>query len=183
MEEARDNVLPVLHNGNAAPPSTEFGADRTFGGDRGQDCPMIKLHRDVQERGIASKAALLWLGHDLEHIRMCVGYGSLVLVRKGWYALPGENEQVVRAWRVGGRLACVSAIAFHEGREPTGELHVEVPGNTARLRSPSDRRVPLDRDDDVVIHWARLRSDGDSRAVDRAAAARQAAFCTRAGGR
>lgn len=142
---------------------------------------MRKLFRDIDSLGgLASMAQLLLRDHWREEIEIAVTYGSLIRVRKGWYALPSEPEVVLRAWRVGGRVACVSAVAHHQGETHTGALHVEVAGNTARLRSPTDRRRPLTDRDNVVVHWARKPSPGDVRAVNLDAARRQAQQCARA---
>lgn len=47
----------------------------------------------------------------VEHL---VESGDLIRVRRGWYALPGAEEPVVRAVAAGGVMGCVSALA-HRG--------------------------------------------------------------------
>ncbi len=127
---------------------------------------MRKVLRDLENLGgLASYRELLALGNDRWDIEIPVMYGRLLRVRQGWFSLPGEHAEVVRAWRVGGRLACLSALAWHEGRPMPPDLHVEVPANTARLRSPDDARRPLGGGERVVVHWARRPGSGDRRAV------------------
>jgi len=51
-------------------------------------------------------------GVDASLVALAAWYRRhLVMVRKGWYASPAEHPEVLRAWRVGGRLTCVSALA------------------------------------------------------------------------
>lgn len=155
---------------------------------------MRKVFRDLENLGgLASYRELLALGNDRWGIEIPVMYGKLLRVRHGWFSLPGEHPEVVRAWRVGGRLTCLSALAWHEGQPSPPQLHVEVPGNTARLRSPDDARRPLRGDERVVVHWVRQPGGGDRRAVgvrdawaaatrcDVAAAASELAFTAHAG--
>jgi hypothetical protein len=47
---------------------------------------------------------------------------------------------------------------------------VEVPANSARLHSPYDPRRLLQPTEHVVVHWARVRSAGNRRAVSAATA-------------
>jgi hypothetical protein len=139
---------------------------------------MDKLMRDIEALGgVASMAELLRRDHWREWIEIALRYRSIQRVRKGWYASAGEPRQMVRAWRVGGRLACHSAIAYHLDEPEPRMLHVEVLGNTARLRSPDNMRAPLTEGDEVIVHWARNPSPGGRRAVSLAAAQRQAAAC------
>lgn len=137
----------------------------------------MKLFTDIRDYGLAATSDLLWLRHEPEIIRLWARGGKIIQVRKGWYCMADEHPEVIRAWRVGGRLACVSAVAFHLGLDAPGALHVEVPANSARLRHPDDRWRRLSEGDEVVIHWARTLSAGDSRAVDWGDAQRQAARC------
>lgn len=127
---------------------------------------MRKLFRDIESLGgLASYRELRDLDHERWMIELPVLYGSLIRVRTGWFAAADESDDVVRAWRVGGRLTCVSALAWHEDVPLSPTLHVEVPANAARLRSPVDYRRALGAHDDVVTHWARRLAQGDRRAV------------------
>lgn len=104
-----------------------------------------------------------------------VVYGSLIRIREGLYCGPDLPHEAVRALRVGGRLACVSALAFH-GRAPEPELlHVVVAANTPRLRDPDTGKPG--RSPKTVIHWSRRQLAGDRIAVSVDGARRQAARC------
>ncbi|MDN5726715.1 MAG: endonuclease domain-containing protein [Propionibacteriales bacterium] len=51
--------------------------------------------------------------------------GQLSRIRHGWYATPTATASVVAAVRAGGRLGCLSALAFHGlWVPPTSGLHV-----------------------------------------------------------
>jgi len=128
--------------------------------------------------GLACRWQLRAFGVSADEIDVAAHYGRHVIrVRKGWYARADENRDVIRACRVGGRLTCVSALAFHDGSAPPPALHVEVPANTPRLRDPDRRREPLRPDSPVVVHWTRHPGPGDSRAVTAAHAEAVAAAC------
>ena len=129
-------------------------------------------------QGLASRRELLVNGVDSGWIDVAAWYGRHVIrIRKGWYARPTERRDVIRAWRVGGRLTCVSASEFHEGIEPGRVLHVEVPAGAVRLRDPDDRRRRLGPDAAVVVHWTRHPGPGDRRAVSPEHAEAVAALC------
>lgn len=97
-----------------------------------------------------------------------VAYGSVIRARRGVYCDPGLPGAAIRALRIGGRLACVSALAHHGlGPEPP-ELHVVVPANASRLGEIGGS---------VVLHWSRRRLAGDRVAVSAAEAHRQAERC------
>jgi len=146
-----------------------------------------KLHRmdlllDIIDRsgGVASKRQLMAWGLDAGWIDLAAWYGRhIIRVRHGWFARAGEHPEVLRAWRVGGRLTCVSALAFHEGEgaDPGPVLHVEVPGNACQLRDPDRPRKRLTLDAPVVIHWTRHPGPGTARAVTRDHAAQVAERC------
>ena len=128
--------------------------------------------------GLASRWQLRSAGVSSDAIDVAAWYGrSIIRVRKGWYARADENREVIRACRVGGRLTCVSAIAFHDGSAAPPVLHVEVPANTPRLHDPDNRRTPLGPDSAVVVHWTRHPGPGDARAVTASHAEAVAAVC------
>jgi hypothetical protein len=141
---------------------------------------------DAIERwgGAAYRWELRASGVSADLIDVAASYGRhIIRVRKGLYAAVGENPEVMRAWRCGGRLTCVSALAFHTGEIATPALHVEVPANAPRLRDPDDRRRRLGPDAAVVVHWARYPGPGDRRSVSVDHAEAVAAACgVRAGG-
>jgi hypothetical protein len=97
-----------------------------------------------------------------------VAYGTIIRARRGVYCDPRLPEPALRALRVGGRLACVSALAHHGLAPHPAEVHVVVPANAARLRIPESG---------VVVHWSRRRLAGDRLAVSVEEAHRQAARC------
>jgi hypothetical protein len=128
--------------------------------------------------GLARRDQLLWFGVSNQMIDCFAETGRFLMrVRKGYYASPDEHPEVLRAWRVGGRLTCVSALAFHEGAQAGPVLHVEVPANTARLRDPDYRKHRLGPDAPVVVHWTRHPGRGDQRSVSADHALAVAAGC------
>jgi very-short-patch-repair endonuclease len=81
------------------------------------------------------------------------------------------------AARVGGVLGCVSAIALHGGWLPEQEpLHVLMPSNGARPRSPDDSSKRLrDGRHDVILHWS--GTQGARTIMAPLSAIRQALLC------
>jgi len=125
--------------------------------------------------GIATTDEFYRNGETQSILYWSVAYGSLIRIREGLYCGPDLPSDAVRALRVGGRLACVSALAFH-GLGPQPDLiHVLVDGNTPRLRDP-DTGEP-GRSPKSVIHWSRRRLPGDRLAVSAEEAHRQAGRC------
>ncbi|WP_193554485.1 glycyl-tRNA synthetase [Glaciihabitans arcticus] len=116
---------------------------------------MVTIARIVHSLGgIAQKQHLVARGaRDLDLTR-AFRSGSVIRARQGWYSTLPEDDLRVRAVRVGGRLTGISAIEALGGWvvEHT-VLHVSVPVNAARQRSPVNRFVPLRRRGDVELHW------------------------------
>jgi very-short-patch-repair endonuclease len=143
---------------------------------------MARLEREIHRLGgIASAHELGLAGVTPGLLRASVASRSITRVRKGWYANSDADTDVLRAWRVGGRLACVSAAAHHGlwvqgGR---GTLHVSVPVTAARLRSPLSHRQRLAEtpDADTRIHWDGPARLGGRVAVPVAQAIEQAFRC------
>ena len=134
---------------------------------------MNHLEQCIHELGGVARASELHArGHPAWELRMLSEYGRIVRVRKGWYAAPATSPQLLRAWRVGGRLACISAL-IHHGLVDADEtaLHVGITTGTSRLRHPDDKRERLTpgHDDSIVLHWApretTARHDETSRLV------------------
>ena len=123
-------------------------------------------------QGLVRTSELIAIGENDELIRIANNYGAIIRVRHGWYALPGTSATLLRAWKARGRLACVSALAFHgvilDGGDP---LHIDVAADSKGARSP-----------DLVVHWSRDQSNGDRRAVSVEVATRQASRCRFAAG-
>jgi hypothetical protein len=130
----------------------------------------MTLDRHLRELdGIARTSELLALGYDRRRIEMAVAYGRMIRVRRGWYAERGLPGDVIDAIRIGGRLACVSALAHHGIlADAGGPLHLEVPSNASRLRTAGR---------EVVLHWTGAASEGTRVAVGVAAALAQSARC------
>jgi hypothetical protein len=111
---------------------------------------MIKLERDIDLLGgIASKRELVARDNHAESIDVVAWYGrTVILVRKGWYARAGTAPEVLSAWALGGRLACVSALAFRGIVAPeeldAATLHVALARNAQR-----PKRLP----DNTILHW------------------------------
>lgn len=121
----------------------------------------------ARHHGLVRTSELLAIGHDHETIRIYRNSGMLVHVRQGWWALPATPDNLLHAWRAGGRLACVSALAFHGLILDLGHpLHVEFAHSSKGARVAG-----------VVPHWSRRTRSGDRRAVSVEVALRQASRC------
>ena len=117
--------------------------------------------------GLVRTRELLAIGYEDETIRISRNYGALLHVRQGWWALPGTDELLLRAWGAGGRLACVSALAFHGVAIELGDqLHIEVAAKSQGALKPG-----------VRVHWSSSQRNGDRRAVSVDVATRQANQC------
>lgn len=133
-----------------------------------------------------TRAQLLAQGMTGISIARAVHDGRLLRVRRGHYALPTDDDEMVRAVRIGGRLGCVSELRARGVwviHDPT--LHVSITPGSSRLRSPDDRHVPWDADDTarllepVRLHWLRLIDPRAASAshVGMLDALRQSAYC------
>lgn len=106
-----------------------------------------------------------------EMIDMARYYRQILGVRRGQYASTSTPALVLRALRVGGRLACVSALDFHEGRaRPDQPVHVLVTYGSSRLG--------IDRAGPAVIHWTRRSVNGTRTIVSEKVARAQAERCS-----
>lgn len=111
--------------------------------------------------GVAPTYRLLGMGWTGRALSAAVHRGAIIRVRQGWYASALESEENLAAWRVGGRLTCLSGAA-HYGLSIRSDnaLHVAVTLTSSRLRDPSDPRHRLVPDSPTVIHWRARRSGG-----------------------
>ncbi|HEX7835640.1 MAG TPA: hypothetical protein VF479_09260 [Pseudolysinimonas sp.] len=125
--------------------------------------------------GIASTSELAASGVERSILDIAVMYGKVIRVRKGLWSRPELPREVLDAHRAGGRLACVSALAFHGVIEPVDGLHVAAPFDVTKWK-PRPRR-------DVVRHWSRRPIPGDKLAVTVEAAWAQFALCRAVAGR
>ena len=132
---------------------------------------MNHLQRCIADVGGVARASELYArGHPAWELRMLSEYGRIIRVRKGWYANADTSPQLLRAWRVGGRLACVSALVHYglveshpsdgpygriEPLDAVSRLHVGITIGSSRLRHPDNHRERLapQGDDAVVLHW------------------------------
>lgn len=55
---------------------------------------------------------LVGRGETQAGVRRAVAAGTLIRLRRGWYATPAADQRVVEAVRRGGVLSCVSALRF-----------------------------------------------------------------------
>ena len=112
---------------------------------------------------IRTRRELLELGMSSRDVTAAVEDGALIRVRRGLYARPGTPDAVVRAVRIGGRLACVSVLQaagvfVFEAPFP----HVHLAHSASRQRSPGNARrplTPLNRDG-CELHWRPLLDAG-----------------------
>lgn len=109
--------------------------------------------------GVAPTHRLLRMGWTARALSAAVHSGLIIRVRQGWYAASSESPDRLAAWRVGGRLTCVSgAIQLGLWTRPARSVHIAVPLNASRLRDPSDLRRRLTPDPGIVVHWHALRT-------------------------
>ena len=116
---------------------------------------MHPVERSIRRAGMfLRRRDLLAEGHTDAGIRSALAQRRVFRVRHGWYSVPSAPDAAVRAVRIGGRLTGVSALETYGLRVPRSEgVHVAVPRTACRLRSPSDRRRRLGRDEAVHVHW------------------------------
>lgn len=116
---------------------------------------MVDIREMVDDLGgFAQKQQLVARGAQDFDLTRAVKAGEVSRARQGWYTTVEESDPRVRAVRVGGRLTGISAIA-QWGGWVLGKhaLHVSVPRNAARLRSPWNRRRPLGTRHGLRLHW------------------------------
>ena len=129
---------------------------------------------------VATRAHLLACGATGASLTAAVKAGHLVRCRRDRYTLPSTSERVIRAVRVGGRLACVDALEHMGVYQDQPGLHVHLLREASRVRSPHDGRTRLTaRRGDVHTHWAPLLEPdrGDEVCVGLIDALIQAAHC------
>ncbi|RZT60787.1 hypothetical protein EV140_1308 [Microcella alkaliphila] len=136
--------------------------------------------------GIVRRSDLLQAGWTDDELRIAYGYwGRPERLRHGWYCVPELPDDVRRAWKAGGPLACISAIRWYAG-EPIGEpIHIAMHDH----RHPRQRRpqagtttpVPSTEPEAPIIHWHNADDAAEnSWAVPLELAHRQAATCAAA---
>lgn len=96
-------------------------------------------------------------------IASAVQRGDLIRVRIGHYALPGTDDGIVRATKVGGLAAGVTATSAAGLWVPPGpRTHVWLTSNASRLRSLTGVHSQSP-DAAVVRHWEQLDQKPDPR--------------------
>jgi hypothetical protein len=124
-----------------------------------------------QAGGLATTRELADRRIDMDFFYIAVYYDRVLRVRKGLWARPGLDPVVLEAQRAGGRLACVSALAFHGViASIDGPVHVSAPAGVRKWR-PGRRRA------DAIRHWSRRVCAGDRFAVTVDEAWTQFAHC------
>jgi very-short-patch-repair endonuclease len=104
--------------------------------------------------GLAATHELAADGFGRSTIARELKAGRILRVRQGWYADSGIPSTLLLAARVGGRLSCVSALAFADIWTKTdGRTHLAVDPHDCRLRSPRDSRQRRLASDPIVVHW------------------------------
>jgi very-short-patch-repair endonuclease len=107
-------------------------------------------------RTVASRHELIAAGASGRMLTAAVAGGSLVRIRRDHYALPSTANAIQKAVRVGGRVACVSALrAMSVFVVDSNVTHIHLPREASRLRSPANRRVLLSPDNraGAHLHW------------------------------
>ncbi len=117
--------------------------------------------------GVLKASALLRLGWNRRDLGAAVADGTLIRVRKGHYAVPELPPAAIRAFRVGGRLAGLSALRALGVWTPNGAraLSVVVPSNAHGLRRPDDatrRLLP----GSVRVHWSAVEAGPEPEPVE-----------------
>lgn len=106
-----------------------------------------------------TRAEILAQGQTRRSIQAAVRSGGLIHVRRDRYLAGDSGDIFVRALRVGGRLTCLSLLAFLGVFVlENHRLHVHIDPRGGRLRSPTNRKKRLDRgrQRSPVIHWTGL---------------------------
>ncbi len=118
-------------------------------------------------------------GFSRPQIEAGLALGLIVRARRDVYVRQTASEALVRALRIGGRLACASAAVELGLWAPSDDrLHVHVWDGSTRLRDAEDRRKRLVRRDGVVLHWKDLdAADGTRCATSVSSAVRSIARC------
>ncbi|GAA1083705.1 type IV toxin-antitoxin system AbiEi family antitoxin domain-containing protein [Tsukamurella spumae] len=113
--------------------------------------------------GVFSRRAALRAGADSAEIERLRHLGDIVVIRRGWYRLPGANAVVVAAVKGGAVITCVSALSFRPGVwiPPRKTAKTTLSKSKTHLRRARHRRTRSHEDCDA---YQRLPSP--TRAVD-----------------
>lgn len=115
--------------------------------------------------GTARLSSLVEAGHGKRAVQRLASRGIIERVRRGWYALGSVDRDIVRAVRVGGRLACISACRKYGIWTPADDrLHVSLWSQASHLKTPDDvHSLRTVGDPHVVHHWNQRDQDPLSR--------------------
>ena len=128
---------------------------------------MFFVENSVRKRGgIARSWELAADGVSADFVALAVERRVIQRLRRGWYGALDLDPALAAAVRVGGTLACRSALEHYGRSGGDGRLHVAI---------GSGRRP--DVGDGVVLHWTRTPLDRRRPAVPLDEAERQAARC------
>jgi very-short-patch-repair endonuclease len=119
---------------------------------------VVRLHG-----GLATSAQLVAGGASGRHVRAAVETGSLLRVRRGFYAVPDAPAAGATAVAAGGRLAGLSAAdSFGLWGGWGSPLHLSVRGHAGHVGGrtlPSTRGVRLVDGRRAIVHWNDDRRD------------------------
>lgn len=125
--------------------------------------------------GIASRRELRHAGWSETDLWFAWRYGNLDRIRIGWYAATDLPADARAAWRAGGPLACVSALAHFGLLSP----HEADPQLALHIALAADGHVGRHAPDGLVVHWSTTdRYSGTRQAVSPLVALRQARGCS-----
>jgi len=112
---------------------------------------------------IASREQLIALGASGALLTSAVREHLLIRVRRDHYALPTTPRPVLHAVRIGGRLACTSALRDYGVFGFDHLLHVHMRKEASRSRSPVRRDIPLTPHNRLGahLHWQPLGYPGE----------------------
>jgi 4-hydroxy-tetrahydrodipicolinate synthase len=128
---------------------------------------MFYVEAALRKRGgVARTWELAADGVDPFFIELAADTGRITRLRQGWYGVNDLDLALSRAVRLGGSLACRSALTHHGIGDGDGRLHIAL-GSRSRP----------DVEADVVVHWSRTPLSRRWPAVPLAEAERQAARC------
>jgi very-short-patch-repair endonuclease len=108
---------------------------------------------------ITTRSELRSRGVSDRRIAEAVSAGRLARLRRGWYAVPGVPSALHSAVAAGGRLGCVSALAWHGVWTLQRATHVCIPRGAHRAPTPQ------------VTHWRRMQRLSPATIVEPAAEA------------
>lgn len=89
----------------------------------------------MRDAGVMTWDEMIAAGETQSSVRRAVAAGTLIRLRRGWYARSTADHQVVEAVTRGGVLSCVSALRFHGVWVPGSRRVVHARANPTRDRA------------------------------------------------